>query len=308
MNDLTRNYIQQFYENTPKAPIQKIEDEITQQHGVNLFIKRLDLLHPLLNGNKYYKLKYNLFEAQRLGFNKILTFGGAFSNHIHATAAAGNLFGFETVGIIRGDELNKNSSKTLKFATENGMKLEFISRTSYREKESLVSDFSDCYLIPEGGTNDFAVKGIEELADEIVDEIGFYPIIATAVGTGGTLGGIVKHAELKNLPIGIPVLKNASFLSSELAKLLKINDLSQNTKYNWDMMLDFHYGGYGKTTSELIEFIHWFEEKHNIPLEQVYTGKLFCALYTLIRQNWSTKNVTIVALHTGGLQGRNLQF
>jgi 1-aminocyclopropane-1-carboxylate deaminase len=300
--------LETFYAETPKAPLQKIEDEITKSCGVILYIKRLDLLHPALNGNKYYKLKYNLLEAERLGINKILTFGGAFSNHIYATAAAGKLFGFETFGIIRGDELNENSSNTLQFVKECGMKLQFVCRTEYREKEKISSKFKDYYIIPEGGTNELALKGIEELTQEIIDEIGFCPIITTAVGTGGTLAGIVKKTKLENLPIGIPVLKNASFLSKELRNLLEIDDISKNSIYNWDMFLDFHFGGYGKVNSELIEFIYWFEKTHNISLEQVYTGKLLCGLYTLIKQNWFPKNSTIVALHTGGLQGRNYEI
>lgn len=297
-----------FYNSTPKAPLQRIEDEITKSFGVNLYIKRLDLLHPTLNGNKFYKLKYNLIEAKRLGFNKILTFGGAFSNHIHATAAAGDLFDFETIGLIRGDELNENSSKTLQFATKNGMKLNFVSRTAYREKEKIASEYKDCYIIPEGGTNHLAIKGVEELATEIVEEIGFHPIIITAVGTCGTLGGIIKKLNLNNHSIGIPVLKNASFLAKDLMKLLEIDEISMSTKYKWEMYFDYHYGGYGKVNSELIEFMNWFEETHKIQLEQVYTGKMLCGLYQLIKQKYFKKNVTIVALHTGGLQGRNLKF
>ena len=220
-------------------------------NGIELFIKREDLLHPIISGNKFRKLKYNLAEAKRLGYKKLLTFGGAFSNHIVAVAGAGKEFGFETIGIIRGEELQEkiNENPCLAVAQQFGMKFAFVSRDAYRLKdtpeflEELLSQFGDFYLLPEGGTNELAIKGCEEILNELDSEFSY---VCTSVGTGGTVSGIINSAASHQNIIGFSSLKG-DFLQKDIVKFA-------NQK-NWTINCEYHFGGYGKVTNELIEFI-----------------------------------------------------
>ncbi len=271
----------------------------TSNPEITLCIKREDLLHPNISGNKFRKLKYNLEEAKAMGFSKLLTFGGAFSNHIAAVSAAGKQFGFETVGIIRGEELASkiDENPTLKFAKENGMTFQFISREWYRNKEdldfieTLKTTFGDFYLIPEGGTNALAIKGCEEiLTDEYVD----FDYICCAVGTGGTIGGISNSALKHQKILGFPALKG-DFLNDEIRKFTK--------NENWELVSGYEFGGYGKVTRELIEFINDFHRQHAIPLDPIYTGKLVFGVMDLIRKDYFPNGSKILMIHTGGLQG-----
>ncbi len=268
--------------------------------GIELWLKREDLLHPFISGNKFRKLKYNLLEARESGFNKLLTFGGAHSNHIAAVAAAGKKFNFQTTGIIRGEELAENSanwSPSLKFAAENGMNLDFISRESYRQKDSeefqknLKLQFHDFYLIPEGGTNEFAIQGCSEILTDADKDFHF---ICSSVGTGGTIAGIINSSEINQEIIGFSALKN-EYLQDEVKKLV--------LKSNWQLIFDYHFGGYAKVSKELIDFINNFYRMYEIRLDPVYTGKMLFGIFDLIEKGFFADGSRILAIHTGGLQG-----
>lgn len=271
--------------------------------GISLFLKREDRLHAEVSGNKFRKLKYNLLEAQKLAKNSLLTFGGAYSNHITATAAAGRLAGFKTNGVIRGEELGRDLQKTLqqnpslKFADSCGMQLHFVSREEYREKNSeeflgkLKSKFGDFYLLPEGGTNALAVKGSEEILSPVDNDFDF---VACAVGTGGTIGGIINASAENQICLGFPALKG-DFLSAEIEKF--------SNKKNWKLITDYHFGGYAKFNEELIAFINEFRENFKIQLDPIYTGKLVFGIFDLIKKDYFPPSSKILAIHTGGLQG-----
>jgi len=268
-------------------------------NGIKLTVKREDLLHPYISGNKFRKLKYNILEAQKEDKKAVLTFGGAFSNHIAATAATGKEYGFTTIGVIRGEELvNKiGDNPTLAFAQQCGMILKFVSREEYRLKtdsqfiENLKTEFDDFYLIPEGGTNQLAVKGCEEILD--VEDKSFTHV-ACAVGTGGTISGIINSAIQNQYILGFPALKGEG-LYEDICKFAPPGD--------WKLITDYHFGGYGKVTEELIVFINDFYEKTGIPLDPVYTGKMFFGVIDLIHKNYFPENADILLIHTGGLQG-----
>ena len=266
---------------------------------VTLSIKREDCLHPYISGNKFRKLKYNLAQAKAEGKTTLLTFGGAFSNHILAVAAAGKEYGFKTIGIIRGNELHDKVAKnpTLLQAQEFGIIFDFVSRESYREKtseafvEKLNLKFGDFYLLPEGGTNELAVKGCEEI---LTEEDENFDYICCAVGTGGTISGIINCSKSGQQVLGFPALKG-DFLKEDIRKFAKGN--------NWDLVTDYHFGGYGKVTEELIIFINTFFKKYNIPLDPIYTGKMVFGVMDLIYKNYFPENSKIILIHTGGLQG-----
>ncbi|MTI33033.1 1-aminocyclopropane-1-carboxylate deaminase/D-cysteine desulfhydrase [Xanthovirga aplysinae] len=285
-----------------QAPTVEIFDPIFEKNQVRLFIKREDLLHPDISGNKWRKLKYNLKEANRRGEKTLLTFGGAYSNHIYAVAAAGKESGFKTIGIIRGEE-HLPLNPTLKFAKNCDMELHYLSRGDYRKKhipkfiEQLHDKFGDFYLIPEGGTNNFAIKGCTEIVDEI--PIAF-DVICSACGTGGTLAGLIAGLNGEKKVIGFSALKG-DFLRGEVEKLL--TGYNKKIYKNWTINSDFHFGGYAKVKPELILFIHTFVDKHQIPLDPIYTGKMFYGIYELIKSGYFKEGSRIVALHTGGLQG-----
>lgn len=284
--------------------IQQINYSEAKKRNITIAIKREDLIHPFVSGNKWRKLNYNLEEASRLGHNTLLTFGGAYSNHIYATAAAAKEGGFKSIGIIRGDELvDKPLNKTLSFVKECGMELHFVDRETYRGKSDklfirqLNDKHGDFYLIPEGGTNNLAIKGCEEILNEETDK---YDVIVTAVGTGGTISGIIAASESHQKVFGISSLKG-DFLKNEVSLLL---ENYWKPKINWSINSDYHFGGYAKTTPELMSFIKNFEEEQSIPLDQVYTGKMMYAIFDLIKKNFFPSGAKILAIHTGGLQGK----
>jgi 1-aminocyclopropane-1-carboxylate deaminase len=285
------------------TPILKIDDPIIKDSGIKLFIKREDLNHPGLSGNKWHKLKYNLIEAKEKGYETLLTFGGAYSNHIYATAEAGNLFGFKTIGIIRGEE-HLPLNPTLSFASSRGMKIHYVNRKTYREKNStefikqLRQKFGNFYLVPEGGTNKLAVKGASEIIFNIDIDFDY---VCCACGTGGTLAGLVTGLNGRKKALGFSVLKGGGFLLNDVEKLIYE---SAGEKYNnWDINLDFHFGGYAKINSELIEFIERFQKISSIPIEAIYTGKLLFGIYNLVLNNYFNNGTNILVIHTGGLQG-----
>ncbi len=274
---------------------QKIE---IPDYDISLSIRREDLLHPHISGNKFRKLKYNLIEAHWLGCEAIVTFGGAFSNHIAATAAAGKEFKFKTIGIIRGEELRDIvRNQTLSFAENCGMELHFISRSSYSEKAAeefishLKQKFGNIYIIPEGGTNALAVRGCEEI---LTQDDHKFDYICCAVGTGGTISGIANSAKPHQQILGFPALKG-DFLSKDV-------ELLSNAK-NWRLISDYHFGGYAKVDEILINFMNEFYKKNQILLDPIYTGKLLYGVIDMIRKGYFPPKSQILTIHTGGLQG-----
>ncbi|MEM6831538.1 MAG: pyridoxal-phosphate dependent enzyme [Bacteroidota bacterium] len=282
------------------TPTEEIRHPLLAARKVTLYVKRDDLIHPTIMGNKWRKLKYNLAEARRLGKSTILTMGGAHSNHIYATAAAGELFGFKTVGIIRGEELNENSNDTLQFAKSKGMDFQFIDRSTFKELRknpaSLLSDHSETYFLPEGGTNELAVKGCTEIVEEIDKD---FDLMVCPIGTGGTFCGLVSGVKKTQHVLGISSLKG-HFIKEEVATLLKNLEIEAT---NYSINCDYHFGGYGKVNHELIDFINWFKENFSVPLDPIYTGKCFFGVWNMISEGNFQKNIKIVILHTGGLQG-----
>ncbi|MGY0408002.1 MAG: 1-aminocyclopropane-1-carboxylate deaminase/D-cysteine desulfhydrase [Polaribacter sp.] len=282
---------------------QPISLPILEKKKVVLFIKREDLIHPFVSGNKFRKLKYNFLAAKEQQKKMVLTFGGAFSNHILATAVAANLNGLSSIGIIRGEELGKNFQKTisenftLREAYKNGMIFHFVSREMYRKKmedvfmNQLEEKFGDFYLIPEGGTNDLAIKGCKEI---LKDEYIKFNYICCAVGTGGTISGLIEASKKHQKIIGFPALKG-NFLSEEIRKF--------TSKNNWSLNTAYHFGGYGKYNEALVRFINSFAKQTGVLLDPIYTGKMLFGLLDLIAKDIFPKNSKILAIHTGGIQG-----
>lgn len=286
-----------------EAPLQQILSPLLTESQLELWVKREDLLHPTIPGNKWRKLKYNLQQAKELQKHTLLTFGGAYSNHIAAVAAAGQEFGFKTVGVIRGEE-HVPLNPTLAFATAQGMMLHYISREQYRYKtepdflSQLAAQYHQPYMIPEGGTNQLAVKGCTEIVEGITLA---YDYITCAAGTGGTAAGIIAGlAGAKNVLV-FPALKGGDFLQPEIEQL--VYDYSGGKFINWKLVTGYHFGGYAKVKPELIAFIKDFQQQFQIPLEPVYTGKMFYGIFDLIRKGFFPAGSRIVAVHTGGLQG-----
>jgi len=267
--------------------------------GISLVIKREDLIHPFVSGNKFRKLKYNLLQAKAENQSTLLTFGGAYSNHIAAVAYAGKENGFQTIGVIRGDELADKieNNPTLKFAQECGMQFEFVSRETYRLKteatflEQLQQQYGAFYLIPEGGTNTFAIQGCEEI---LTPEDASFDYVACAIGTGGTISGLINSVLPHQKVLGFPALKG-DFLQDEIRNFVRQD--------NWELITDYHFGGYGKVTNDLIDWINQFYEQTQIPLDPVYTGKMVFGIVDLIAKNYFPENAKILLIHTGGLQG-----
>ncbi|WP_066224270.1 1-aminocyclopropane-1-carboxylate deaminase/D-cysteine desulfhydrase [Formosa haliotis] len=287
-----------LFSSLPKQ-IQNVPIPIALKDGIQLSIKREDEIHPFVSGNKYRKLHYNIFEAQRLTQDTLLTFGGAFSNHIAAVAYAGKVSGFKTIGVIRGEELAKKTvlNPTLEFAKSCGMQFHYVSREAYRDKETdgfiaeLKKLFGDFYLVPEGGTNTLAVKGCEAILTE-ADTVFDY--ICCAVGTGGTISGIINSSKSHQQILGFPALKG-DFLQHNISKFVN--------KTNWALITDYHFGGYAKINPDLIRFINQFKANYKVPLDPVYTGKVVYGVMDLIDKGYFPKASKILVIHTGGLQG-----
>lgn len=334
------------------TPIQEIHDPLLKRHGVRLLLKRADLVHPVISGNKWYKLKYNLLEARQQGVSTLLSFGGAYSNHIHALAGVGSEYGFKTIGVIRG-EAHEPLNPTLRFAVAQGMVLHYLSRADYRLKqtpqliEQLRQRFGDFYLIPEGGTNALAVQGCSEMLADVRE--GF-DVVVCACGTGGTLAGLIAGLDGERRVLGIAVLKGAEFLRDEVRRLLEEHaqlsdwhnhpplwqrgargdllhypsaanplqspfakggdggieaaEQDRSVLAGWQIECGYHHGGYAKTTAELLAFMARFDAAHGVKLDPVYTGKLMFALYDMIEQQRFARGTTLLAIHTGGVQGR----
>ncbi|MGI8307725.1 1-aminocyclopropane-1-carboxylate deaminase/D-cysteine desulfhydrase [Saccharopolyspora hattusasensis] len=281
------------------SPLIELRDITLERRGIHLYIKRDDLIHPDIPGNKWRKLKYNIAAAKEQNAASLLTFGGAYSNHIRATAAAGHYFGFRTIGIIRGEEhLPLNPS--LNYAASVGMCLSYLDRASYRNKTSpkvldeLRAKFGKFYLIPEGGSNELALAGCKELPQEI--DVNF-DVICCACGTGGTLAGIAGGLKRGQHALGFSALKGGDFLRNDIASLQR-RAFGKETN-NWSIACDFHMGGYARRTHELDSFIESFERQHALHLDWVYVAKMMYGIFSLVEQGKFPQGTTLIAVVTG---------
>ncbi len=290
------------------SPLHRIANPFPAPVAIDIWLKRDDLLHPQVSGNKWRKLKYNLVAARAGGFDTLLTFGGAFSNHLYATAAAGRLNHLKTIGIVRGDELARQPlNPTLTFCQEAGMTLHFVSRADYQRKDDtaflaeLGLRFGPFYHLPEGGSNAFAMRGTAEIMPEITAQLGFNPdVVACAVGTGGTVAGLSQSAPKYTQVLGFLALK----LPTGAQFQLPVVDNCSMITDNCSLITDYHFGGYARTRPELLDFMQTFEQKTGLLIEQVYTAKMLFGIYDLAQQGYFLPGATVVAVHTGGLQGR----
>lgn len=284
------------------VPVQQLSHSSWEEKGIELYLLRLDQIHSAVSGNKFFKLKYNLEEVRKQGKNTLLTFGGAFSNHIYATAAAAHSAGLRSIGVIRGQELEAKNP-TLSFAKKMGMQLHFVDRERYRIKHSpeferdLIHRFGDFYLIPEGGTNPLAIRGTREILDESHAE---YSHVCVSIGTGGTFAGLAGTIGPHQQLIGFSSLKG-EFILREVSDLML--SLGVNSLGKLEIKTDYHFGGYGKYKAELIEFMNWFYSEFQVPLDPIYTGKMALGVFDLVRKNHFPKGSKILMIHTGGLQG-----
>ncbi len=288
-----------------------IRDPLLDDHRIRLWIKRDDLLgeddDQAYCGNKWRKLKYNIKKAKEEAHDTLLTYGGAFSNHIAATASAGRVHGFKTIGIIRGDRIEP-LNPTLSFAGRCGMQLQFVSRSDYRIRstpefeQQLQRQFGRFFLLPEGGTNLHAIKGTEELGREIAAQLEEGPpdVVCVCCGTGGTMAGLIAGSDASTRVLGFPALKG-DFLTEDIRQLLSLYGYFGSD--NWRLIHDYHFGGYAKFDQALISFIRFFYEKKGIALDPIYTGKMMFGLWDLIGKGFFPEKTKIVAAHTGGLQG-----
>ena len=281
----------------------KINDSWLDHYAIELWMKRDDLLHPIISGNKWRKLKYIIDHALSLQKDTIISMGGAWSNHLHALAFAGKMLDLKTIGIIRG-ERPAHFNPTLSDLEAWGMNVKFASRHDYRQlrQHKYCTDLPGLelqeYWLPEGGAVEFALAGVREMVAEI-DQV--YDSICVSCGTGTTLAGIISTVSSKASVIGFAALKNADFLYADVAEFL----LQQPPiRCPWTISLDYHFGGFAKTSVELQAFIEDFENNNGIALDHVYTGKMMFGIYDLIRKNWFKPGQRIIAVHTGGLQGK----
>lgn len=294
---------------TIPSPLQKIEDLIYDKHQLEVFVKRDDLIHLEISGNKWRKLKYNFEKFKSGKYDAVLTFGGAYSNHIAATAAAGRMFHIPSIGIIRGEELNETSNATLSKANADGMNLVFVSREIYDQRyeriyhEELRREFGNVLIIEEGGANFLGAQGVAELVQEIAFEPDY---LYTAAGTGTTAAGLLLGTKTSKI-IAVAALKNGSFLIDEIGKILYYSffddELVADYLKRLTLETEYHFGGYGKYTDELLDFMQSWKVKTGIALEQVYTAKMIYAFEQDILANKIKPNSKVVLLHTGGLQG-----
>ena len=281
------------------SPLEELHDDRLDEAGVRLLLKRDDLINPDVPGNKWRKLKYNLAEAQRSRHRTLLTFGGAYSNHIRATAAAGERFGFATIGVIRGEE-HQPLNDSLAYAVRHGMQLTYLDRGAYRHKHDpaviarLRQEFGGFYLVPEGGSNGLGVRGCAEIPAETSDD---FDVICCPCGTGGTLAGIALGLRSSQQAIGFPVLKNGGFLADEVIRLQR--EAAGRNAGRWNIELGYHFGGYAKATPELGAFIADFDQRHGLVLDRVYTAKMMYGIIDLACDGLFASGSTVIAVITG---------
>jgi 1-aminocyclopropane-1-carboxylate deaminase/D-cysteine desulfhydrase-like pyridoxal-dependent ACC family enzyme len=288
------------------VPLQALPDPWLASRGIRISVKREDLIDPYLSGNKWRKLRYVLADAARQNAGALLTFGGAYSNHLMATAAAAARMGVGSIGVVRGEETSP-LNPTLQYCQRQGMRLRYLSREAYRHKrlpeiwEPLLAQYASLrpYLIPEGGTAELALPGCAEMIDDLAGLD--YDGVAVACGTGGTLAGLVAGLGGQKHVWGFPVLKGGEFLGEDIAELLRRG--MGSVPGNWSLHGDYHFGGYAKQKPELLQFMRQFGQMNGIALERIYTGKMFYGLYDLASKGFFAPGTHIVAIHTGGMQG-----
>ncbi len=275
--------------------VEQINDRQFKNADVKLDVLRLDKIHPVVSGNKWFKLKYYLQQAIEEKYIAVATFGGAFSNHILATAYACHKQNIKSIGFIRGEAQN-NYSQTLLDAQSLGMQLEFVSRKAYQDKQEIIQANDALYFIPEGGCGITGVKGAKEITQLIAD-FSTYNYIVCAVGTGTMLSGIITNASSTQECIGISVMKNNVSLQSQITSLIN------NNTAKFSLLHDYHFGGYAKYTTALIDFMNYIWNEHQLPLDFVYTAKTLFAVYDLMKKEYFTPHSRILFIHSGGLQG-----
>ena len=281
------------------TPVIEIQDPAFTEAGIRVMLKREDLNHPFISGNKWWKLKYNLEKVLQHPSKTLLTFGGAYSNHLYAAAAACYELGLRSIGIVRGEE-HPLLNDTLQFVKDRGMHLHYISRESYRLKTeadfiaALEKEFGSFVLVPEGGSNEEAVKGVAEFAATLDQSFDY---LCCPVGTGGTLAGLIRGFSPSKTILGFSVLKGAYGMAEEIQRWCP-------GKTNWQLVTDYHFGGYAKSTPDLLQFMAQFKAHHGVPLEHIYTGKMMSGLFDLITRGFFKRGSTLLTIHTGGLQGK----
>lgn len=286
--------------NKKAAIVEQIQHPLLAEYDFPLYIKRDDLIHPIISGNKWRKLKYTLLHALKQGHDHLISMGGAYSNHLHALAYIGYKLNIKTTGLIRGEQ-PKQESQTLSDLRKWNMNLEFINRSAFRDLRkhrafnSPPAKQYNGFWIPEGGASEYAFKGIAEIVKEISTE---FDILSLACGTGTTLAGLAKTLPKEKRILGFSSLKGGGFLEKDVKKLIK-----QRSITNWSLNFDYHFGGFAKTDDTLLSFIKDFEKETSIPLEPVYNGKMLFGLFDMIKNARLKKSQKIIAIHTGGLQG-----
>ena len=288
-----------MYLNIPSITT-KISSNFLHQKEVEIFIKRDDLIHEIISGNKWRKLKYNLKEAKEQRYNTLLSFGGSYSNHLHALSYAARKNGFNSIGVVRGNKIDYNS--TLSFCSKQNMRLESLNRLSYRHDKyskstinKLIKKFGPFYMIPEGGNNMLGVKGCEEIVDEFS---GSFDYVSCSVGTGCTASGLIRSIKKNQKFIGFSPFKKVHEQRNNILKFC-----NHQVYTNWTLIPDNHFGGFAKINSNLITFANQFYLKHRIELDLVYMSKLFYSLFNLIKQDFFSRKTKILVIHTGGNQG-----
>jgi len=291
---------------SPTTPLQRIEHELFHEHGVELYIKREDLVHPQISGNKWYKLKHNLQYAKQQGYTRLVSFGGAFSNHLHALAYAGQQFSFETLGFVRGERIEP-LNPTLADAEQWGMRLEFLNRSDYRQRRDaefvaqLVEPFQPCFIIPEGGANQWALAGCAEIVAGIKSQLSDFDYVCLPCGTGATLAGVVAALDERVEVFGFSALKGATSLAGEIAAM--IAEFSDTNTTQWQLVDKFHCGGFAKITPELVAFMQNWQQQTGVALDPIYTGKMMLGLCELVKRGYFPAGAKVVTVHTGGMQG-----
>ena len=289
---------------TLPSRVEQFHYPLFKKHKLNVYIKRDDLIHPIISGNKWRKLKGNLAEAKRLNKTGILSFGGAYSNHIHALAYACHQHRLSSIGVIRGEQ-HYQDNFTLAWARHWQMQLKFVDRQTYRKRQEdvylakLSATFPDHFIVPEGGTNPFALSGVGEIISELEQQLD-YDTIMLPVGSGGTISGLINADHNQHNILGVAVLKQSEYLLGEIAQLLPPSARSYK---NWQLLSQYHGGGYAKFSPQHAQQIREVINESQVPFEPVYSGKMLLALIDLVESGYFPAHHTIVLLHTGGLQG-----
>tara|TARA_B100001564_G_scaffold359175_1_gene379970 strand:+ start:1665 stop:2549 length:885 start_codon:yes stop_codon:yes gene_type:complete len=279
-----------------KIKTEEITSKLLSKNDIKLYVKRIDLIDKYISGNKWYKLKYNIKSAINNSKKCVLTYGGAYSNHLLATAVISNQHNLKSIGLVRGEK-KQNLNPILRLVEQYGMHVDYISRSYYRMRDdkNMITDlkrkYGDFYLIPQGGTNNLGVKG----AQEILTDLDSQSYICVPVATGGTISGIINSSNKKQKILGFKTLKGVGDLEENIKKFTNNN--------NWNLLDDYTFGGFAKYDTDLVNFIKDFDLNYSIKLDIIYTSKMMYGLFDLIRKGYFKRKSSILAIHTGGLQG-----